>query len=200
LGDLVTVIQADASEFVPDSPVDVVICEMLHVGLLREKQSQVISAFKRNYTRAHGPRLPIFIPEASILMSQLVEQSFEFAGYVAPVPMFQAPMVDQPRTRELSALLPYASLAYHETLPNRFDASQRVETQAAGTVNAVRFVTQNVLTINMQQQRAIVWPNQCLVLPLDTPIDVEANQACQLTFGYPSGGSIDELSASLQVT
>lgn len=199
LDDRITVIQDDASEFVPDSPVDVVICEMLHVGLLREKQSLVISAFKKNYASVYGPHLPVFIPEASILMSQLVEHSFEFAGYVAPVPMFQAPMVDQPRTRELSALLPYASLAYHEPLPTRFDASQRVETQAAGTVNAVRFVTQNVLTINMQQQRAIVWPNQCLVLPLETPIDVQANQACQLTFGYPSGGSIDELSASLQV-
>ena len=63
LEDRVSVIQADASCYVPSSRVDVVVCEMLHVGLLREHQAQVITAFKNNYVRAFGLRLPVFIPE-----------------------------------------------------------------------------------------------------------------------------------------
>ena len=68
----IRVIQADAASYVPDKPVDVVVCEMLHVGLLREKQAQVIAAFKQNYTKTFGKKLPIFVPEASILMAQPV--------------------------------------------------------------------------------------------------------------------------------
>ena len=47
-GERVELIHADACTFTPPEPIDVVICEMLHVGLLREKQLEVIDAFKRN--------------------------------------------------------------------------------------------------------------------------------------------------------
>ncbi|MFN9977392.1 MAG: methyltransferase domain-containing protein, partial [Phycisphaerae bacterium] len=53
-GDRVQVVHADAMAFLPPEPVDVVICEMLHVGLLREKQLQVIRDFKDRYLRAFG--------------------------------------------------------------------------------------------------------------------------------------------------
>ncbi|CAN0471906.1 unnamed protein product, partial [Hapterophycus canaliculatus] len=118
LADQVTVVQADASSFTPERPVDVVVCEMLHVGLLREKQANVIAAFKRNYVNVFGSgSMPVFIPEASILMVQLIEQSFDFAGYEAPVPMFQSPTSVQSRTIELSGLSPYANFAYNHLIP-----------------------------------------------------------------------------------
>ncbi len=53
--DAVEVVQADATAWLPPDPVDVVVCEMLHVGLLREKQIQVLSAFARGLPRP--PRL-----------------------------------------------------------------------------------------------------------------------------------------------
>ena len=37
-GHKVEVVHADAFEYLPPEPVDVVICEMIHVGMLREKQ------------------------------------------------------------------------------------------------------------------------------------------------------------------
>lgn len=199
LSDSVEVIRADASEFVPDSPVDVVVCEMLHVGLLREKQSQVISSFKRRYMATHGPALPIFIPEASILMAQPVQQCFEFAGYIAPVPMFQAPLLDQPRTQEIASLSAYANIAYDDFIPMSFRVSQSIIANQSACVNAIRFVTQNVLGIDMSQQRAITWPNQCLVLPLSNSFDIVAGQKIKMSFEYEAGGSIDELSQSIEV-
>jgi type I protein arginine methyltransferase len=199
LNERVEVIRADASQYVPDSPVDVVICEMLHVGLLREKQAQVISSFKRRYMAIHGPKLPTFIPEASILMVQPVQQCFEFAGYTAPIPMFQAPLLDQPRTRELTTLVAYANIAYDDFIPMSFRVSQAVIANQSGRVNAMRFVTQNVLGIEMSQQRAITWPNQCLVLPLSNSFEVVAGQEIMMSFEYETGGSIGSLHQSIQV-
>jgi predicted RNA methylase len=43
----INVIAEDASLWTPTEPIDVVICEMLHVGLLREKQAQVITAIRQ---------------------------------------------------------------------------------------------------------------------------------------------------------
>ncbi len=200
LQDRINVFAADAAEFVPDRPVDVVICEMLHVGLLREKQAQVIAAFKRNYQDAYRIKLPIFVPEVSILMMQPVEQSFDFAGYDAPVPMFQAPMADQPRTTEIANLSPYANIAYEDAIPMEFNVRQSLIANQDACVNAIRFVTQNVMTVDMEARRAITWPNQCLVLPIDSTFDVRSGQSIQVQFAYEAGGSIEDLSDSIRLS
>ncbi|MFK8112586.1 MAG: methyltransferase domain-containing protein [Rubripirellula sp.] len=199
LGDQIDVIQADASQFVPAEPVDVVVCEMLHVGLLREKQVQVIDAFKRNYNSNFGPKLPVFIPEASVLMAQPIHQSFDFEGYIAPVPMFQTPLMDQPRTKELTDLSPYASIDYRDLIPTSFAIRQDLSISREGCLNALRFITQNVLAIDTQKQRAITWPNQCLVLPVEQPIQVNDRDRIEMQFKYAAGASIESLSESIQI-
>ncbi len=198
LDEQIHVVQADASSFVPDTPADVVICEMLHVGLLREKQAQVIDAFKRNHMRAYGERLPVFLPEASILMVQPVEQTFCFFGYEAPIPVFQAPQLDHPDTRELTALHPYASIAYDEVIPRGFDVREPLDVIRPGRVNALRFVTQNVIAVDVPGQRAITWPNQCLVLPIESAFDVVADQSVQTSFRYTCGDSVERLADAIR--
>lgn len=198
LEDRITVIEQDAAEFVPATPVDFVVCEMLHVGLLREKQAQVISRFKQNYTEAHGEKLPTFMPEVSILMAQPVEHSFEFAGYVAPVPMFQAPVLDQPRTQELASLTPYAHIAYEDQIPMRFESCLEFVAECEGVVNAIRFVTQNILTVDEPGQRAITWPNQCLVLPLPQSFSVRVGDPIEVGFCYRPGDTIERLMPTLE--
>jgi protein arginine N-methyltransferase 1 len=64
-GHKVEVIHADAFEYLPPEPVDVVICEMIHVAMLREKQIEMIENFKLRYLQRHGGPLPVFIPEAT---------------------------------------------------------------------------------------------------------------------------------------
>lgn len=194
LKDRIRVISDDASCWVPEQRVDVVICEMLHVGLLREKQAQVIAAFKKNYLDKFGGPLPVFIPEVSILMFQPVHQSFEFAGFNAPVPMFQAPLLDQPRTRELAGLQAYETITFHQPIPQAFDVCMKFEATEAGVLNAMRLVTQNVLTIDEANQRAVTWPNQCLVLPIEHPFTVQHGQQIELRLKYEAGGPIEEIS------
>jgi len=189
----VGVTQCDASAWIPPQPIDVVICEMLHVGLLREKQAQVIAAFKRNYVARFGTRLPIFIPEVSILMCQPVQQSFDFAGYVAPIPLFQAPLLVQPRTIEIAPLVPYETVTYDQLIPTSMELSPSFVAERDGLVNAIRLVTQNVLGIDMQAQRAITWANQCLVMPLQSPVRCVAGDMIELTLRYQTGESIESV-------
>jgi len=193
LQDRVEVVMADASRWVPDHPVDVVICEMLHVGLLREKQAQVISAFKQNYSQRFGPKLPLFIPEVSILMCQPVQHCFDFAGYVAPIPLFQAPLAVQPRTVEISPLVAYQTISYDQGIATRFDSVTPFQATSSGRVNAIRMVTQNVLAIDMSAGRAINWPNQCLVLPIEHPFECVAGETIDLTLAYEAGGRIEDV-------
>ena len=195
----IEVILADAVDFIPDRSVDIVICEMLHVGLLREKQAKVITAFKENYVNKFGTQLPRFLPEASILMVQPIEQSFDFSGYWAPVPLFQAPLLAQPRTIELAALSPYANISYDDAIPPRFNVLQTIELNNSGLCNAIRFVTQNVIAIDEQRQQAVTWPNQCLVLPTESAIEVSKGRSLEISFAYTAGGSLDQLMQSLSV-
>ena len=72
--DKVTVVQADARRFVPQEAADVVICEMLHAALLREKQIQILECFKAHHQARFGRRVPRIIPEATLLAVQPVFQ------------------------------------------------------------------------------------------------------------------------------
>jgi len=200
LGNHVNVIAGDASTWTPNDPIDVVICEMLHVGLLREKQAQVISAFKANYQKRFGDKLPVFIPEVSILLCQPVQQSFDFAGYVAPIPLFQAPVQSQPRTQAVAELTAYQTIPYDQAIPIQINVDHEFVAQIDATVNALRLVTQNVLAIDMEKQRAITWANQCLVLPLDAPFECRAGDTIELSLAYQAGQPIELVRHSVRPT
>ena len=201
LGNQVSVVAADAAQYVPPKPVDVVVCEMLHVALLREKQLDVIAAFKSNYRRAFGAdvRMPVFIPEASVLMWQPIQQDFCFAGYWAPIPMFRPPLMQDERIVELGPLDPYASIDYDVEFGLHFNCQQAVVAQTAGEVNAVRFITQNVLAVDLSRQSAVTWPNQCLILPLRETRQVDEGQKLQVQFRYRAGDALEVLADGLQL-
>ncbi len=198
-GDRVEVVGADAMDYLPDEPVDVVICEMLHVGLLREKQTSVIQSFKDRYRRKFGGRLPIFVPAVSLLAVQPVEQSFDFAGYHAPVPIFQIPVPNQPATLELGDPAIYDTVSYEQPFSGQYTWQGAITIRKSGMLNAVRFATKNLLAILIEQQRAVEWLNQFLVLPLEEPFEVAAGDSVPIAFSYEAGGPIEFLAESLTV-
>jgi len=194
----VEVIQADAREYLPPERVDVVICEMLHVALAREKQIEVIDSFQRRYLEMFGPPLPAFIPEASLLAVQPVEQSFEFNGYTAPIPLFQTPGAEHASTRGLSQTAVYSSVEYGRSLPTHFDIRVDFSVAQSGTLNAVRFVTKNLLALQVSVSRAIEWSNQYLVAPLEEPLAVRAGEVITISSNYAAGCELNQLVSSVQ--
>ncbi|MBI1347872.1 methyltransferase domain-containing protein [bacterium] len=197
-GDRVEVVQADALDYVPPEPVDVVICEMLHVAMVREKQVQVLRAFKENYQRVHGPRLPVFLPDATLMGFQLLEREFNFHGYFAPVPMFQHPG-EHPSTHVLSEPQSYSTIFYGRDIPTRFEWDGEVVVQHAGELNALGFLTNNFLAFLLREQRAITWMMSQLVLPLPEPLQVRPGDMVAIRLSYDAGCPLEHLQESLQV-
>jgi type I protein arginine methyltransferase len=200
LADRVEVIHADASCFIPKEPVHAVICEMLHVGLLREKQTEIISAFKSNYQAHWDEPMPRFFPEASRLMVQLIDHAFDFEGYYAPLPIFQSP--DQSANdelRELSTLVDYAHVLYDQPISEAIHWSGDFEIIHDGFLSGLRFVTQNYLSIESNGVSP-VWPNQFLIIPIRDPSPVLRGQTVRLKFVYRYGDQLQSLQDACQVS
>lgn len=64
---------------------------------------------------------------------------------------------------------------------------------ADATLNALRFITKNILTIVAEQSAAIDWLNHYMVLPLAQTMPVKAGDRVHISFQYRAGGSIASL-------
>ena len=192
-GDRVEVIHADGFEYVPPEPVDVVICEMLHVGLLCEKQLEVINSFKKNYQSRFESPLPVFIPLATVQAIQPVQQNFEYEEYLAPFLQFQYPYGTHPRTTILGDPVVYHQLLYDYQYGLTCQWSGEVPIMAKGTLNALRFITKNVLAMGQETPAIIDWHNQFLILPLESEIPVRPGQKMKISISYPAGAPLSAL-------
>lgn len=198
-GDKVEVIHADAFDYLPPEPVDVVICEMIHVGMLREKQVEVIESFKRRYLAKFGGPLPLFMPEAVIMAAQPIQQAYDFDGFYAPIVQFQETGVVQPGTVELAQPAVYSILDFSQPVDSLIAWEGSMVVEQGGTLNAMRFVTKNVLAIVQEQATTIDWLNHYMTLPLYRPVEVKAGDLLRISFAYRAGGSIPSLQASIKV-
>ncbi|MEC5217103.1 protein arginine N-methyltransferase 1 [Actimicrobium sp. GrIS 1.19] len=196
-GDRVEVVHADAFEYLPPEPVDVVICEMIHVGMLREKQVEVIASFKQRYLAKFGGTLPVFIPDAIIMAVQPLQQQYAFEGFNAPIVQFQplSPVADG--TLEMAAPAVYSVLDFQAAVDPLIRWSGSFTMAHSGTVTSLRFITKNVLAVLMQQQTTIDWLNNHMVLPLAEPVQVVAGEMLHVAFSYRAGGSIPSLQATM---
>jgi type I protein arginine methyltransferase len=199
LSQKIEVVQADAMDYLPPEPVDVVICEMIHVGLLREKQIEIIRSFKERYRKKFGEKLPLFIPEASILAVQPVQQLFNFSGFYAPAPLFYDPHLIHDETKGLSEPFNYNMTVYSQELLPQFICDTILTIQTHGDLNALRFITKNALGILVEEKKAIDWFSQYLVIPLPQTISAKKGDQIRIRFSYEPGASLDTLLKSVQV-
>jgi predicted RNA methylase len=197
-GHKVEVIHADAFDYLPPEPVDVVICEMIHVAMLREKQVAVIEAFKQRYLERFGGPLPVFMPEAVVMAVQPLQQDYSFHGYYAPIVQFQDTSVAYPGTLELAQPAVYSVLDFAEPVDSLIAWSGSFTVEQDGSLNALRFVTKNVLSIVQEQGTTIDWLNHYMTLPLARALDVVAGDVVEVSFQYRAGGSIPSLQASIR--
>ena len=64
----------------------------------------------------------------------------------------------------------------------------------------MRFVTKNILTIAVAEQRTIDWFSQYLIVPLTEPLIVETGEGIAVEFSYPAGASFSALTSTLKVS
>ena len=198
-GHKVEVVHADAFEYLPPEPVDVVICEMIHVAMLREKQVEVMESFKRRYLARFGGPLPVFLPEAVIMAVQPLQQDYDFEGFYAPIVQFQETNVHTPGTVELAPASVYSILDFSQPTDTAIAWQGQFMIDKAGSVNALRFVTKNVLAVVPEENSTIDWLNHYMTLPLNQPVQVNAGDVIEVSFHYRAGGSIPSLEAAIRV-
>lgn len=199
-GHKVEVVHADAFEYLPPEPVDVVICEMIHVGMLREKQVEVIESFKRRYLQRFGGPLPRFLPEAVIMAVQPMQQDYDFEGYFAPIVQFQDVRAMHPGTADLAPPAVYSIIDFHQPNDGQFSFEGKFVIERGGTLNALRFVTKNILAVIDERSTTIDWLNDYMMLPLAEPLMVNPGDIVQLSFQYRAGGSIPSLQVTLRAS
>lgn len=199
-GHKVEVIHADAFEYLPPEPVDVVICEMIHVAMLREKQIEVIEGFKTRYRQRFGDQLPVFIPTAVIMAVQPLQQDYNFSGFYAPIIQFQRAHIEHPGVIELAAPQVYSVLDFTQPTSQEITWQGTFTLEQDGTVNALRFVTKNILAVDSAQSSTIDWLIDYLVLPLPRPVTLKSNEKLHVSFHHKTGGSIRSLEKSLQAS
>jgi len=197
----VRVFEGDARTFVPDEPADVVICDMLHAALVRDKQIAVIEDFKARHEAHFGRSIPIVIPEATILAVQPVYQPYEFSGgFTAPVPLFYQAGNPHTPTVELGAPEVYAIVEYARETPVDFVFDRLMTIDTTGTINALRFVTKNVVGIYPKEARTSDWHMSYLSIPLPEPITVQAGERIRVRFQYEAGASMQSLGNAISAT
>lgn len=199
-GRKVEVVHADAFDYLPPEPVDVLICEMIHTAMLREKQVEVIEAFKRRYQRRFGGQHPVFIPEAVIMAVQPLQQAYEFYGFHAPIIQFQRPNFIQAGTTELAAPTVYSVLDLSLPTSREIRWEGLFTLEADGKVNALRFITKNILAVVPERATTIDWFIDYMVLPLSKPVEAKSGDVIKVAFHYLAGGSIRSLERSMSVT
>ncbi|CAN7323953.1 methyltransferase domain-containing protein [Pseudoduganella sp. LjRoot289] len=198
-GEKVEVIHADAFEYLPPEPVDVVICEMIHVGMLREKQVEVIESFKRRYLERFGGPLPIFMPEAVIMAAQPLQQEYDFEGFFAPIVQFQETQVIYPGSVEMAQPAVYSVIDFTQPNDMMYSWEGNFVVERSGCVNAMRFVTKNILAVVAERNSTIDWLNHYMTLPLAKPVQAKEGDILAVSFQYRAGGSIPSLQTSLRV-
>lgn len=199
-GRKVEVVHADAFEYLPPEPVDVVICEMVHTAMLREKQVEMIESFKSRYRGRYGAALPTLIPEAVVMAVQPLQQNYDFFGFHAPIIQFQRGRQAPDDTVELAPPQTYSLLDFTASTGPDIAWEGTFALERDGTVNALRFITKNVLAVVPERSATIDWFIDHLVLPLERPVACRAGDALDVSFRYRAGGPIRALERSLVAT
>ena len=198
--DKVEVVQADANDYLPPERVDVVVCEMLHSGLLREKLAPLMASFKARYLAHFGPPLPTLVPEAAILGLQPVHHSFEFFGYQAPIPVFQDPSHENEASIWLAEPVVTHAVIFSEPFSTTIAWDGEVPITHHGSINALRFITRGILAVRVAEGDTLDWYLQHMLLPLDEAVPVPAGGCVRIAFNYEAGASLNALADTLRVS
>jgi protein arginine N-methyltransferase 1 len=198
LSEKIQIIEADAASYISQEPIDVVICEMLHSALLREKQLEVLVSFCENHHKEFG-RKPILLPCATILAVQPVFQTYSFEGYYAPISLFQSAYQINEDCIIHGEPLVYQIIDYLKVKNTAICADLNFSFSEPCTVNALRFITKNILSIQWKTHETTDWHSQHLVIPLERPYHFSAGDRMNIKFMYSPGASIHSLEKAIAV-
>jgi protein arginine N-methyltransferase 1 len=196
LGSKVEYTHGLAQDHIPPEPVDVIICEMMHVALAVEQQIPVMNAVLEGLQQRHAGHASRVIPEEAVNYCQLIQADWNRSGYIAPFVRLGSPYGADPTVTALSQITKYSSHLFDRVNPTHIEGRCTISADTPGTVNAVRILTQTVLDFDESkppQERANTWFMHYMVLPLEQAWTVQPGAEFEATFNYEAGCNLDEL-------
>ena len=124
---------------------------------------------------------------------QPLQQDYDFEGFYAPIVQFQDTTSISPGTAELAPPAVYSVLDFSQPTDIRIAWEGQFKIEHLGTLNALRFITKNILAVVSEESGTIDWLNHFMALPLEHPMRVRSGDLLQVSFQYRSGGSIPSL-------
>ena len=129
---------------------------------------------------------------------QPLQQAYNFFGFHAPIIQFQRISAIHAGTNELAAPAVYSTLDLSQPTSREIKWEGEVSLESGGTLNAMRFITKNILAVVPERATTIDWLIDYLVLPLGAPIEVRSGDVVKVAFGYLAGGSLRSLERSMR--
>lgn len=190
----VTVVEGPAQAFVPPEPVDVVICEMLHVGLVNEQQVPVVRAVAANLPDLARVR---WLPYAAVSAVQLMEVDYSYEGLEIPLIRSSNPYIEDPRLAAASEPVTYWVCEMHAP-ETRVETVVALTAARAARVNAVQLITKAVMTPGFEHP-----DNDWYLFQLQLPMpvrDVAAGETLLLRLAYDAGAPLTAIDLAWQPT
>ena len=189
-----------AQDHLPPEPVDVVVCEMMHVALVEEQQIPVLNSVRRHLEEKFPGHPFSVVPQAAVNYVQLIQNNWDYYGFKAPFPRMGSAYVNDPYALPLSAPVPYLTVDFNQPCPTHLSATVPLEMTGYGTANAVRLTTQTVVAYDEslpEADRLIEWYTNFLILPLDGEYEAEPRARFTLTLDYDAGCPTDEIKVTV---
>ncbi|MHB8621647.1 MAG: 50S ribosomal protein L11 methyltransferase [Chloroflexota bacterium] len=190
-----------AQDHLPTEPVDVVICEMMHVALAVEQQVPVLNAVRAGLAKRFPGHAYRVIPEGAVNYCQLLQASFDFGGFQAPFIRLGNTYAADPSLVPLSPLVPYLRLDFGGEVEPHIAARCLVVADAPGDLNAIRILTQAVVSFDQSlpgNEGLVDWYLHFLVLPLPASRPVQAGATFVAEFEYDAGCPLDQIGWDLR--
>ena len=106
---------------------------------------------------------------------------------------FQDGTAEQPRTSELGDPVVYQTLEFAGAITSRIDWIGVLTVTQPGSLNAVRFITKNLLAILPSERRSVDWVMNYLIVPLPAAAEVAPGDRVEVAFGYGFGDPLSSL-------
>ena len=181
------VIEADAFDYLPPEPVDVVICEMIHVAMLREKQIPCSPHSRNAIWKNSAARCRSSCRKPSFMRCSRCTSHSTSKATTPPHRCSRTPAQSKTAPGSWASRWFIRRAHYEDALPARCNWDGEITIERAGTLNALRFITKNILAILPDEHRSIDWHSQYLVIPLEEALQVEAGQKVRIRFDYAPG-------------
>jgi len=190
-----------AQEHLPPEPVDVIICEMMHVALAVEQQVPVMNAVLQGLEQRYPGHPLRIVPEQAVNYCQLVQTDWNRRGYQVPFVRLGSPYGADPTVTTLSQITKYSSHDFDHVNPTHIEGSCRVQIDATGIANSLRVLTQTVLDYDESkppETRANTWFLHYMLLPLPESWPVQPGTEFDVTLDYEAGCPLEAIQVEVR--